>query len=256
MPVAFDGLDTCKKEYDRMCFDNGYWPLPVAGLYGSILDHRWYFGMRVFDRIMWDEAGEAQFRFLTHPDGGQVVPGSYVLDIGCAALRLGRWLIPWLEPGHYSGIDKARRLIEAGYWFELQPTDRQFQQPVFAVSHNFELQLLVATGRPPPDVSWANSLITHLLPEDVADLLSKLRRVVRTGHRFYATYAKPKEDYQAPAKSEADALVRHDATDLEAIARATGWTTVPDSTVWHSVLRSVFGKSRVERQLMICFIAV
>jgi SAM-dependent methyltransferase len=39
---------------------------------------------------------------------------STVLDIGCGALRSGRWIIPLLEAEHYCGIEPQREMVERG----------------------------------------------------------------------------------------------------------------------------------------------
>jgi len=39
---------------------------------------------------------------------------SRVLDVGCGALRGGRWVIPLLEPGHYCGIEPAEAMLARG----------------------------------------------------------------------------------------------------------------------------------------------
>lgn len=38
----------------------------------------------------------------------------HVLDIGCGSLRVGRLLIPYLQPGHYTGIEPNQWLVEEG----------------------------------------------------------------------------------------------------------------------------------------------
>ncbi|CAJ1354021.1 unnamed protein product [Effrenium voratum] len=157
---------------------------------GRILDHQYYFQMHTGSALAWDKVGQAQFTFLTHPEGGGLSPSSSFLDIACGSLRLGRWMIPWLQTGKYGGVDKARRLIEQGYWFELLPEDRR-KAPRFAVTEDFDFGLLYKSDA--PEVSWAHSLITHLIFADVVTLLTKLRQVVAAGHRFYATFVKQQE---------------------------------------------------------------
>ncbi|CAJ1354014.1 unnamed protein product [Effrenium voratum] len=253
---AFFGLDKCNADYDPACKRQLYWPLPVNGLRGRILDHQYYFQMHTGSALAWDKVGQAQFTFLTHPEGGGLSPSSSFLDIACGSLRLGRWMIPWLQTGKYGGVDKARRLIEQGYWFELLPEDRR-KAPRFAVTEDFDFGLLYKSDA--PEVSWAHSLITHLIFADVVTLLTKLRQVVAAGHRFYATFVKQQDsqDYRPPAKSAANAVVRHLPSDLAHAAAQASWRTLFDSQLWVSVLRSVFGRpTRVERHEIVIFEAI
>ena len=39
-------------------------------------------------------------------------PSSRVLDVGCGALRLGYWLLRFLDPGRYFGIDPVLVRVE------------------------------------------------------------------------------------------------------------------------------------------------
>lgn len=41
-------------------------------------------------------------------------PSSRVLDVGCGALRLGYWLLRFLDPGCYFGIEPNREMLELG----------------------------------------------------------------------------------------------------------------------------------------------
>ena len=64
----------------------------------------------------WDEGGASQLAFLK---GDGLVPGNRFIDIGCGALRAGRHLVDFLDPGNYYGVDANRDLIQIGY-------DREF----------------------------------------------------------------------------------------------------------------------------------
>src|SRR5689334_15595174 len=74
------------------------------------LGHRTYVGG------LWDELGQLQFDFLVN---NGLKPQHYLLDIACGSLRAGVHFIPYLEVGHYLGIDKEEDLIQAGIEQEL-----------------------------------------------------------------------------------------------------------------------------------------
>jgi hypothetical protein len=68
-------------------------------------------GRRLYVGGAWDEIGKLQFDFLKQQG---LKPYHYLLDIACGALRLGVRAIPYLERGHYLGIEKEEGLIAAG----------------------------------------------------------------------------------------------------------------------------------------------
>src|SRR6476620_10345865 len=76
--------------------------LPPHGVEGiRQLGHRDYVGG------LWDEIGQLQFDFLV---SNGLKPQHYLLDIACGSLRAGIHFIPYLETGHYLGIDKEPEL--------------------------------------------------------------------------------------------------------------------------------------------------
>jgi SAM-dependent methyltransferase len=54
-----------------------------------------------------------------------------VLDIGCGSLRIGRLLIPYLNVGHYVGIEPNRWLVEAGIAHEVGADQVRIKLPRF-----------------------------------------------------------------------------------------------------------------------------
>jgi hypothetical protein len=64
---------------------------------------------------------------------------SYVCDIGCGALRGGRWVIPLLEPGHYCGIEPARAMLERGLREFVPDRMLEFKRPRFDHNDRFDL---------------------------------------------------------------------------------------------------------------------
>ena len=92
----------------------------------------------------------------------------------------------YLEPGHYFGIDVNSSLLNAGYDVEISQAGLQLRLPrehlkctgaFDAVSFGVQF-----------DVALAQSLFTHLAPEEVARCLSALAPVVKPGGAFYATF--------------------------------------------------------------------
>lgn len=117
----------------------------------------------------WETHGPLQLEFLR---ARGLQPSSRLLDLGCGTGRLTRHAVPFLDPGHYTGIDisqaalaHARELGEREGWGARAP----------------ELLLgdgtLACVAGRSFDLIWAHSIFTHLPEElirrvlaDVADL--------------------------------------------------------------------------------------
>lgn len=61
-----------------------------------------------------------------------------VLDFGCGSLRLGKLLIPYLQPARYCGIDPNKWLIEDGLANELGHDISGIKSPRFAYNTDFD----------------------------------------------------------------------------------------------------------------------
>lgn len=137
--------------------------------------HREYVGGR------WEEIGRLQFQFLKNEG---LEPTDVLLDIGCGSLRGGVHLIPYLERGHYLGIEKERELIERGIREEIGQDLQNKKEPSLVVSAGFEFEQFDRA----PDVAIAHSLFTHL-PEHTIELcFRKLRPTISADGVFYATF--------------------------------------------------------------------
>jgi len=141
---------------------------------------------RVFVGGNWDRIGTLQLDSMM--DEG-LKPGHYFLDLACGALRAGIHFIPYLDEGHYWGLDKRQGLITAGIDKELDPQIYALKGPRFIVNANFDLSQV------PTEIAFdyvlAASLFTHLLPEGIeACVKAVLPRLAENG-RFYATYLLP-----------------------------------------------------------------
>ncbi len=143
-------------------------------------------------RETFQEGGSAHFqRLLAHGLG----PDSKVLDIGCGVLRIGSWLIRFLEPGGYAGIEPARDRVELGCRYLLSPELLAEKRPRFdhnAVfdSSGFEDQF---------DFFLACSIWTHCGKAQIATQLEGFARHTGPSGVFLASYlpaTDPEEDYQ------------------------------------------------------------
>lgn len=110
-------------------------------------------------------------------------PNHYLLDVGCGALRGGVRLIPYLESGHYYGIDKSQELLDAGRR-EIKAANLQDWRPTLAQLEDFGFERLGQSF----DYALAQSVFTHLPLNDIARCLVNIDCVLRPGAVFFATF--------------------------------------------------------------------
>lgn len=151
-------------------------------------------GHREYIGGLWDEVGSLQFNFLCAQG---LRPEHRLLDIACGSLRLGVRAIPYLETGHYLGLDKESGLVAAGLENELPKDVRAQKQPLIVISDAFEFEKLGQRA----DYAIAQSLFSHLPPKLIHLCFRNLYDVLVPGGVFYATYfevSTPRENPDTP----------------------------------------------------------
>ena len=148
-------------------------------------------GHRKYVGGMWDEIGQLQFDFLLSQG---LRPEHYLLDVACGALRLGVKAIPYLEPGHYLGIEKEKALVDAGLEKELDADTRQKHAPNIVISSDFEFEKLGHQA----DYAIAQSLFTHLPTTLIDTCFQKLFPVMTPRGTFFATFFRSERETKNP----------------------------------------------------------
>lgn len=128
---------------------------------------------------LWDEMGRHQFDYLV-AQGLQ--PAHRMLDVGCGSLRGGLHFVGYLEPGHYTGVDRDGALLRNGR-AELRDAGLQDRRPTLVCNGDFDLD-----GLGPFDVALAQSVFSHLDATRVMRCLAAVAGVLRPGGTFYATF--------------------------------------------------------------------
>ena len=185
---------------------------PVAhGLAGiEAVGHRDYVGG------LWEQIGRLQFDYLCAQG---LEPRHVLVDIACGALRGGVHFIPYLEPGHYLGIDKEAELIDRGVREELPAAVRESQRPELLVSDSFEFGRFSRR----PDFALAQSLFTHLPPDVIQECLTALRGVARRGCRLFATFFEVGETAVNPPEAHDHLLWHYTRQEMLELGRRAGW---------------------------------
>jgi cyclopropane fatty-acyl-phospholipid synthase-like methyltransferase len=131
---------------------------------------------------LWEEMGKLQLDFLREHG---LRPTHQLLDLGCGSLRAGTQLIPYLDPGHYWGVDISADLLEAG-WEELGALGLQQRQPrgQLVALADFEFNQLATRW----DYCIAASVFTHMTLNRIRRCLARLAGSMSSDGRFFATF--------------------------------------------------------------------
>lgn len=201
--------------YDKPVVDDGV----AAGL------HRQMIGG------LWDEMGQLQFDYLI---ARGMTPASVLLDVGCGSFRLGVKAAPYLNAGHYFGVDLSESLIEAGYAHEFDDALRaRVPRSNLVTTDNFDFESLPGQI----DFAIAQSVFTHLPLNHLRRCLAMLAPKMRVGGEFLVTYFEcdPGADLFAPITHRPAGVVSHDycdpyhyrLTDLAWARDEADWTFEP-----------------------------
>ena len=148
-------------------------------------------GHRNYVGGMWDEIGNLQFNFLVAQG---LKPQHHLLDIACGSLRLGVKAIPYLDRGHYLGIEKEAALVKAGLEQELDAAVRAAKQPNIVVSDAFEFDKLNQQA----DFAIAQSLFSHFPPALINLCFQKLHPHLADSGVFFATFFETRAKIRNP----------------------------------------------------------
>lgn len=127
----------------------------------------------------WDTYAEWQFEALRRLG---LSPSSYLLDVGCGALRLGSLAIPFLEPGHYCGIDPYEPLLRAGNRIIAELGIEKPYATLLSGDFNF------ADFKLTFDYAIAQSVFTHMSQAQIDECVRNLVTVMAPGGVLLFTY--------------------------------------------------------------------
>jgi SAM-dependent methyltransferase len=113
-----------------------------------------------------------------------------VLDIGCGSLRVGRLLIPYLNPGNYVGVEPNRWLVRDGIRNEVGRDQVRIKRPMFSYRPSLEdfRQHLAL------DYAVAQSIFSHAGKDLVRHWLGQLAPHLKESGALLATFIPAAED--------------------------------------------------------------
>jgi hypothetical protein len=110
-----------------------------------------------------------------------------LVDVGCGCLRNGLWLIPYLDPGHYYGIEPNRTMLQEGVDIFIDPEIMTERRPTFSSNSEFTFPF-----ERPFDFALARSIFTHTSRAQMTTCLRNLSQVMVPGGLFALSYVPPK----------------------------------------------------------------
>jgi SAM-dependent methyltransferase len=113
-----------------------------------------------------------------------LVPSSRVLDVGCGALRLGYWLMHFLDPGCYFGIEPNQEMLSIGLEQLVEPDVAQRAQARFSTNDEFDFSVFGERF----DFAIARSIFTHASKPQISRMLGSFAATSEPGGVFLASY--------------------------------------------------------------------
>ena len=130
---------------------------------------------------LFERMGRRWFEVLLHEG---LLPTSRVLDVGAGTLRLGYWLMHFLEPGHYYGIEPQVDMLEAGSTEIIGPDVLERAQPHFSHNSDFDFSAFDTTF----DYVVACSVWTHASKSQITAMLAAFATTSSPDAVFLASY--------------------------------------------------------------------
>ncbi len=141
------------------------------------LDSSKFFGVPIAG---FENAGRQQLILLLM---NGLEPASKVVDLGCGVLRAGYWLIHFLDPHCYHGIEPNRERLESGLQIMLEQETVQAKQPRFDTNTNFDTSVFGLKF----DFFLAYSIWTHASKRQIEAMLDSFVRDSAEGALFLAS---------------------------------------------------------------------
>jgi len=103
-----------------------------------------------------------------------------LLDIGCGSLRVGRHLIPFLEPENYCGIEPEEKYVRDGLEWELSDSMVKLKKPNFVFGSGFE----IGSFHRKFNFVLSHAVFTHCSPDQFIHCLKNLKSCLAEDGRF------------------------------------------------------------------------
>jgi SAM-dependent methyltransferase len=140
-----------------------------------------------------------------------------VLDVGCGSLRVGRLLIPYLNPGNYIGVDPNRWLINDGILNEIGEDLVKIKKPRFS----FYPSLAEFKSPLNLDYAVAQSIFSHCSKKLIKNWLVQISHHLSEQGALFATFLVDSEDFRGDGWVYPN-CVKYLPTTIETLACESG----------------------------------
>jgi len=113
-----------------------------------------------------------------------LAPQSKLIDLGCGVLRLGYWLIHFLDPLCYCGIEPHSQRLALGIHTILEAEVREFKRPRFHSNADFDTSVFGEKF----DFFLAYSIWTHACKKQIGTMLDAFLRDSKDDATFLTSY--------------------------------------------------------------------
>lgn len=118
----------------------------------------------------WEAGGQRQYDFLLAQG---LKPTHRLVDIGCGTGRLARWVVPYLAPGHYYGLDVSRMALAAALCCAEEERWKG-RDPHFLLTNGTCARLPDGMSI---DVLWCYAVLIHLPSEAIEAFIASVHRL-------------------------------------------------------------------------------
>jgi hypothetical protein len=192
------------------------------------------------------DAGRRQFSALLNEG---LNPESLVLDVGCGCLRAGYWLVRFLDPGSYHGLEPVRQRVDYGLRYLLTDGEISLKRPRFDFNPDFDSAVFGTRF----DFFLAGSIWSHASKSQIQSTLDSFVRDATHQGVFLTSYIRAttwSDDYQGNSwigtshESDTPGVIKHSLEWIEQQCRERGLRVdeLPgeafDSQVWLRVRRT------------------
>ena len=127
----------------------------------------------------WESHGNLQLHFLINEG---MIPASRLLDVGCGVGRAARRFVPYLNDGHYVGVDISAAALEHALALSEQE-GWAVKRPQWLLTSD-----LLVDGQ--FDFIWLHSVFTHLPPQQIKVMIRNAVPRLVSGGKMLFTYRK------------------------------------------------------------------
>jgi cyclopropane fatty-acyl-phospholipid synthase-like methyltransferase len=187
---------------------------------------------------LYDVIGLVQFSLLAY---NGLKTKDKVLDIGCGSLRLGKYLISFLNKGNYFGIEPNDWLVKAALKFEISKTIKDKKAATFSNTDDFNLKIFDQKF----DHLIANSIFIHACMDQIKECFKNAHEVMEDKGTFFFNFIEG-EDNEKDFWSYPSAVTYKKET-LKKLANKAGF--IWKDIVWYYPGRQIWVKLTKKRKL-------